>query len=423
MSRVQTDPEPWPTNRFLPGDWWVVLLHGARAAHDPRKLLLALGVVLLLLGLGRRLDLPAVVPEGSGRLLIPGLPDVLDDPRAAWEQSARQTTDVWLVPVSAFRDVVVPQEGVRSWLLALLRGLATGAVVILLGGAIARVAAHELAGRERPGLVSALRFGLRHARDLLVAPLAPSLTLVVLGLLCALVGLLFRLPFPAGPVLGGALAIVPLVLAIPMAFLALGVILGWPLMVLTISAESEDVIDALSRSYSYVYRRMARYLVLAAAAWLIGTVGWLVAVSVARLVVGLAIWGMSLGGPGTLVRELFAGRVPADGSDRALATQPPRFWQDAVRLLAYAWIFSYFWCAMTAIYLILRRDLDGTAYSALDEAIVVPLAPEPPDAESSAPGSFDEPGPGPSTPVASKHEAAIGEVEVADDQPSGSGPT
>ena len=389
MSRAETAPRAdasiappadFPPG-FLPRGWWIVLLQAARAAHDPRKLLIALAGLLLLLGLGNRLNLPGDVAEGSARPLIPGLPDLLADPRAAWDQAAAHTTDAWLVPVAAFRDVVAPPgAGVRGWLLALLRGLATGAVMLLAGGAISRIAAHDLSGRPRPGLIEARQFSVRHARQILGAPVAPAIGLLVLGLLCAVVGLLFRLPAPFGPVLGGCLAIGPLLLAIPMALIALGLILGWPFMVATVATESEDVLEALSRSYSYVFRRLARFVVLAAVAWVLGTAGWLVAVAVARLIVELAIWGMSLGGPPGIVRALFAGRVPAAGETPALAIQPPRFWQDAVRLLAYAWIFSYFWCVMTSVYFILRRDLDGTPYTELDSGIAPPPPLTPPRA-------------------------------------------
>jgi hypothetical protein len=36
------------------------------------------------------------------------------------------------------------------------------------------------------------------------------------------------------------------------------------------------------------------------------------------------------------------------------------FWQICLKLLALGFIFSYFWCAATAIYYLLRKDEDGT---------------------------------------------------------------
>ena len=44
-----------------------------------------------------------------------------------------------------------------------------------------------------------------------------------------------------------------------------------------------------------------------------------------------------------------------------------RFWAGCVKLLAVGFIFAYFWSAATAIYLLLRRDVDATE---LDEVFL-----------------------------------------------------
>jgi hypothetical protein len=43
-----------------------------------------------------------------------------------------------------------------------------------------------------------------------------------------------------------------------------------------------------------------------------------------------------------------------------------RFWLSAVRLVANAWVFSYFWTAATLLYFWLRHDVDGTPTTAID---------------------------------------------------------
>ena len=367
MSKVQT--EAWPEYRFLPRNWWVLLLQAAQMAHDYRKLLIALGGLLLLMGLGHRLNPPETATDPSSQPLVPGLPDLLADPVAAWKVSVQHTNDLWLLPIQAVQALIKPHDGWLPWTYALLRALGTGVVLVLMGAAIGRIAAHDVAGRPRPRLAEALKFSTRHARTLFLTILSPTLGIGTLALLCAFFGLFFRLPAPYGVWIGGALAVFPLLLAIPMALLVLGLMIGWPLMVMTVAAESEDRYEALSRAYSYTYRRLGRYLVLVAAAWLIGSVGWLVAVSVARLVLSLGVWGMSLGGPGTVVRELFAGSTTTAEAAPPLAGMLPGFWQRALKLLAYSWIFSYFWCAVAAIYMILRRDVDGASYSLVDGRI------------------------------------------------------
>ena len=82
-----------------------------------------------------------------------------------------------------------------------------------------------------------------------------------------------------------------------MALILAGLALGWPLMIATVAAEGEDAPDALSRSYSYVNQRLARYAVHAAIAWAIGMAGLPAAILFARLVLGLAGWGVGLGAP------------------------------------------------------------------------------------------------------------------------------
>ena len=128
-----------------------------------------------------------------------------------------------------------------------------------------------------------------------------------------------------------------------------GLALGWPLMHATVAAEGEDAPDALSRSYSYVNQRAARYLAHAAASWIIGGIGLAVAFLFARVVVTLADWGVGLGAPDPLPSTDLADSVRA-------------FWPRLVGVLVHAWAYSYFWSASSLIYLILRRDVDGTPW-------------------------------------------------------------
>ena len=44
------------------------------------------------------------------------------------------------------------------------------------------------------------------------------------------------------------------------------------------------------------------------------------------------------------------------------------FWLGAVRLLAHAWIYSYFWSAAALLYLWLRHEVDGTPTTVIDPA-------------------------------------------------------
>ncbi len=175
------------------------------------------------------------------------------------------------------------------------------------------------------------------------------LAVAVLAGACAVFGLLYRIPAGIGAAVATIFGFVPLLLALVMALILVGLALGWPLMHATVAAEGEDAPDALSRSYSYVNQRLARYAAHAAVALAIGAVGLTVAVAFARVVLALADWGVGLGAPSSSSLDGWAGNGRI-------------FWDRVVALLVLAWAYSYFWSAASIIYLILRRDVDGTAW-------------------------------------------------------------
>jgi len=164
---------------------------------------------------------------------------------------------------------------------------------------------------------------------------------------CAGFGLLYRIPRGVGQAIAAALWFLPLLAGLMMALILLGLAAGWPLMHATVAAEGEDAPDALSRSYSYVNQRLARYAAHVAAAWAIGTAGLVLAILFARAVLHLADWGVSLGAPDPAPTPDSVGTIP-------------RGWSVLVGWLVHGWIYSYFWTAASIIYLILRRDVDGT---------------------------------------------------------------
>jgi hypothetical protein len=153
-----------------------------------------------------------------------------------------------------------------------------------------------------------------------------------------------------------------------MALLLVGLAVGWPLMWPTISVESTDAFDALSRSYSYAFHRPIRYLFYVIIAAVLGLLGWYVVVLFYRWIVDLSYWGLSWGAG---VEHTTAIRAEAQAatslfestSDRDMFTVGSSiigFWNAALWLLALGFVYSYFWSAATAIYYLLRRDEDGT---------------------------------------------------------------
>ena len=165
---------------------------------------------------------------------------------------------------------------------------------------------------------------------------------------CAGFGLLYRLG-PIGATVAGVLWFLPMLGGLLMAVILLGLAAGWPLMHATVAAEGEDAPDALSRSYSYVNQRLGRYAAHVAAAWAIGTVGFLLVIGFGWAVLKLADWGVGLG-------------RPAEGTPVEAAEVARLAWVGLVGWLVHAWVYSYFWSAASVIYLVLRSDVDGAEW-------------------------------------------------------------
>ena len=195
-------------------------------------------------------------------------------------------------------------QGADSALHGLLGLLWAIVVWGLVGGAIARLALVRVS--RSPGLSTfgAIRFALRHAVPLIATPLCAFLGVGSAALLCAGFGLLYWLPAGIGGVVGGILLFLPLVLGLIMALMLVGLVAGWPLMHASVAAEAEDLLDALSRSYSYLNQRLGKFVVLALLAWLVGIPGLLAVDLLAASVVHLATWGLSLSAPASSLAGL-----------------------------------------------------------------------------------------------------------------------
>jgi hypothetical protein len=141
--------------------------------------------------------------------------------------------------------------------------------------------------------------------------------------------------------------------------LLLGLLFGWPLMWATISTEGTDSFDALSRSYAYVFHRPLHYLFYAVVAGLLGYLGWLLVSNCAAAVVALT-YGAAGWGSGPERMEAIAKGTVDLGYAGVAGAVLIRFWVGCVKVLAVGFLYSYFWTASTAIYFLLRRNVDAT---------------------------------------------------------------
>jgi hypothetical protein len=127
------------------------------------------------------------------------------------------------------------------------------------GGAITRIAAVQVARGEKIGLMDAITFTIKRIVSYLTAPLFPIGFILVLVVFAMIFGILQLIPL-VGDFISGLLWVIPLVIGLLIAVTLVGLVVGWPLMSPTISAEGTDSWEAVSRSFSYVFQKPFQYL-------------------------------------------------------------------------------------------------------------------------------------------------------------------
>jgi hypothetical protein len=147
-----------------------------------------------------------------------------------------------------------------------------------------------------------------------------------------------------------------------MALLLLGLLGGWPLMWPTISAEDRsDAFDAFNRSFSYTFQRPLAYLCYAVVAVVLGQLAWLLVDHFADALIALNHWAISFGAGNERVNEVLSGAA-SDSALMRLGARLIEWWNYFVRVAARGFNFSFFFCAASAIYLLLRREVDQTDF-------------------------------------------------------------
>ena len=381
---------------------WIHLFRAFRIAVDIRKMILAgLALVVLAMGNWAFTELPFAPSEKEAQRV--------DWP---WHESPerpahRKTTRVMhtvtklffirptallgyvaeegIIPVRPWESVVEP-AGVlllagNTWsavAFAWTQLLWTFIVWSVFGGAITRMAAVQFARDERISMRDALSYSGGRFLSYFSAPLLPIAGFGFFWALCVVGGLIGRIP-GAGDIIIGALWIVPLVLGFLMALILIGVAVGWPLMLTTISVEGSDAFDGFSRAYSYVYNRPWHLLWYVIVAMVYGSAVIFFVSFMTWLIVYLAGWSVAAGMGSQNANALFQGAPELlGGSSLLIETEAARFrtwmeigdklvgiWLHVVALLLIGFVYSYFWTASTIIYLLLRRGDDGTDLDAV----------------------------------------------------------
>jgi hypothetical protein len=194
-----------------------------------------------------------------------------------------------------------------------------------------------------------------------MAPVFPLLCALLITVGLAIFGLLLHSGITL--LVAGLLWFLALFGGLILAVLLIPLLFGWPLMWATISTEGTDSFDAFSRSYSYTYQRPLHYLLYALLAAVLGVLAWIVVAIFATAVIQLSLWAVGWGSGAEALSKAWPFAPGHSTADLNKAGQFGvwfiAFWVNLVWTLAVAFLFSYFWSATTAIYFLLRRQVDA----------------------------------------------------------------
>lgn len=312
--------------------------------------------------------------------------------------------DDQLTVVASLRDLFVVLPGWLIQTYPVFFGLFLFFALIVfsvLGGAVARMAALDATHEEHVGPRTALRYSMARWWSFLATPLAPLVIVLGTSLLLMAGGfVLFNPPEWGIDILGGIVFIAAilcgLIIALTIVLTAGGAHLFYP----AVAIDGADPFDALARSFNYVLNRPWRWLFYTTAAMVHGAITYLFVsfVVFALLWVVQAAAGFLVFTGTTLETNRFDAIFPPprfgqlsyvvdytalDWSGR-IAAWVIRCWNFFVIGLLPAFVFSYYLCASTWIYLLLRRSADGVEIEDVAPDALAPIA-----AEEAAPAKVE----------------------------------
>lgn len=360
------------------------LFESFRMALQPTKLLLGLLMLLLIYFGGVSLDFIWGHQTDPGGTEYHVFANVLADELAYFDQLIGAATRLdlglrALTPgtqrtgmIGALRGMVVDvPAGVWSahpWFFILLVGYAL-CVTMILGGAIARLSATQACANTTVGLFEAARFTWPRAVWFVACPLIPLVVAGAIWLVLAIAGwVLFNVP--GLNVIGGLFFWLMLFGGFIAACLLVFAALGGGMLPSALAVEGTDAFDVVSRVFTFLIYRPMRYLVLTAIMLVYGALTYLIV----GLIVFLTLWftrsatGIWVGDFHQLLPTPELGQ-PLERSDHAdLGTTQKAaswliwVWSALLFGISIAYAASYFFTAQTWMYLLLRREVDGSAF-------------------------------------------------------------
>lgn len=258
-----------------------------------------------------------------------------------------------------------------------------------LGGAITRIAAVEACQQRRITAIEGLSFAAGHYHWLILTAIIPFLLVMTIGVLGAVCGaVLFN--FPVLDILGGLLLPVFLVGGLAIALIILAMAVSIHVMMPAIAVERVDAFDAIARAVSYSVRKIWRVffynmimIVFGALTYMLVGLVILLTLHVTQVMLGFmafrevspsllrfdAIWPGASGGQ--MIDDPQWGQLDQSGQ---IAGAMVLVWVKLLVFLLPAYAFSYYFCAQTWIYLLLRRAADRIGLDYMDEPDDAPPA-------------------------------------------------
>jgi hypothetical protein len=361
-------------------DWrelfpWLILLRVFRVAIVPGNLMHAT-IALLLCSLGWWLSGSMFLKKDEFKNIPPpyltGAAHVPVERRTTWippaaaEYLPAQTGRI-LLPLANLTEPAVqlfddqtPRPYVAYYLFGLLFSAAVWAYA---GGVISRQALLELGTEQQGDQLDASRFVLRRYWHYFLAPLAPLLAIVFLGLMFVPLGWIMLLK--SGVVFAGLVWVIVVGVGLLAAWLMLGVLFGWPMMFGAVGSRRDgDALQAFSDVYSYVYGKPLHYFFYVVVAVSLGVLALTLVQIFAEVAVNFGFWATSWGAGGARIGAIKAALNAPDLGQRP----DPLSEVGSVRLIGlvltlvntivHAAAYSYFFVASTAIFLLMRLAVD-----------------------------------------------------------------
>lgn len=302
---------------------------------------------------------------------------ISDNP--TWLEGPRLTR--WVDSVEGYRETPLlhwqwvtraglnPLLGFRGGLLSALQGAGLVIWWALIGGAIARIAAADLTHRPPAALFSAMATSSRQLLTRCLPLFAVGLASTALLIPLWLHGWVMNVPLLG--VLSALLLPIPIALAMVSTVLTVLLLVNWLLLMACPAVEQTDAFDATSRAFAYVTQRPVRLFGYVLTALFVALPITIAASEAEKLLTWIAFEallapaqvepfdaGQVFGGP-MPTGKIVPGSSPADRVEWFWVTNLVARLPDIV-------VAAYTWCAAVAIYLLLRRDVDGVQLDELD---------------------------------------------------------